>query len=97
MRREGNLTGSPDEHLTEGWLLNSIEGIDTPGEWASLNGNIYLHPASGTDDIYVPTLTELIKVDAGGNGNTWTGTPVQNINFEGITFTGCDYYCFEKD
>ena len=90
MRREANAT-LPDEHVTEAWIMNTIEGIDSPGEWASLNGQIYLLPSSGTNDIYVPMLTELIKVDAGGNGNTWTGTPVQNINFEGITFTGCDY------
>ena len=81
--------GSPG--ATQMWILNSIEGIDTPGEWAVIDGTVYLYPKSGTGDIYVPTLTELIKVDAGGDGNTWSGAPVRNIVFEGITFTGLDY------
>ncbi len=80
-----------DDLLSECWVLNSIEGIDSAGEWASIDGKIYLWPISGTSDIFVPALEELIRLDAGGDGNTWTGTPVQHINFEGITFTGCDY------
>ena len=80
-----------DDLRTECWILNSIEGIDQPGEWASLDGKIYLYPASGTGDIYAPALKELIRIDAGGDGNSWTGTPVQHIHFRGITFTGTDY------
>ena len=81
----------------QGWLLNTIEGIDKPGEWACIDGKIYLYPKSGTDDIYVPRITELICLDAGGDGNTWNGTPVENINFEGITFTGSDFYIRQYD
>jgi hypothetical protein len=86
-----SLVDGVDDLRSEVWLLNSIEGIDQPGEWASIDGKIYLYPSSGTDDIYAPTLTELIRLDAGGDGNTWQGTPVQNIHFSGITFTGTDY------
>lgn len=86
-----SLVNGIDDLLTECWILNSIEGIDQPGEWASLDGKIYLYPKSGTSDIYAPALQELIRIDAGGDGNTWTGTPVTNITFEGITFTGTDY------
>ena len=92
MRRDN----SEDDIPNNNWVLNSIEGIDTPGEWASLNGTLYLWPASGTDDIYVPQLTELIRIDAGGDGNTWTGTPVQYIHFQGITFTGGDFYIMKE-
>lgn len=79
------------EITPKAWVLNSIAGIDTPGEWAVIDGEVYLYPLSGTNDIYVPALTELIRVDAGGDGNTWTGTPVTNIVFDGLTFTGGDF------
>ncbi len=81
----------------EAWVLNSLAGIDSPGEWAALNGKIYLWPQSGTADIYAPQLTELIRIDAGGDGNTWTGTPVQHITIDGITFTGGDFYMRKFD
>ncbi|MEQ6122893.1 T9SS type A sorting domain-containing protein [Pseudotenacibaculum sp. MALMAid0570] len=86
-----SLVNGVDDLLTECWLLNSIEGIDEPGEWASIDGKIYLYPKSGTSDIYIPKLQEMIRIDAGGDGNTWTGSPVENIVFDGITFTGLDY------
>jgi len=86
-----SLVDGIDDLRTEVWLLNSIEGINKPGEWASLDGKIYFYPVSGTDDIYVPRLQELIRIDAGGDGNMWQGTPVQNIHFSDITFTGTDY------
>lgn len=85
------MVDGTDDLRTEVWILNSIEGIDEPGEWANIDGKIYLHPKSGTDDIYVPMLKELIRIDAGGDGNTWSGTPVRNVHFTGITFTGTDY------
>lgn len=86
-----SLVNGIDDLLTECWVLNTIEGIDQPGEWACIDGKIYLYPISGTADIYAPQLKELIRIDAGGDGNTWAGTPVSNITFEGITFTGTDY------
>jgi hypothetical protein len=92
-----SLVNGLDDIQTEIWLLNSIEGIDQPGEWASLGGKIYLYPSSGTDDIFVPKLFELIRVDGGGDGNTWSGTPVQYIHFDGITFTGTDYRVSESN
>jgi len=86
-----SLVDGIDDLRTECWILNSIEGIDQPGEWACLDGTLYLWPLSGTDDIHAPVLKELIRVDAGGDGNTWTGDPVQGIHFKGLTFTGTDY------
>jgi len=92
-----SLVDGIDDLRTECWLLNSLEGIDQPGEWASLDGKVYLWPVSGTDDIYAPALKELIRIDAGGDGNTWSGTPVKYIHFKGITFTGTDYRISEAD
>lgn len=86
-----SIVDGVDDLRTECWILNSIEGIDQPGEWASIDGKVHLWPVSGTDDIYAPALKELIRIDAGGDGNTWTGAPVQNIHFKGVTFTGADY------
>jgi hypothetical protein len=80
------------------WLLNTIEGIDEPGEWASLNGQIYLYPSSGIDDIFVPTLTELIRIDDGTvNGNSDNISPISHITFDGITFTGADFRIIQHD
>ena len=94
---EMRLDAAESPLVNNNWVLNSLEGIDTPGEWASLNGKIYLYPRTDTAEIYVPMLTELIRVDAGGDGNTWTGTPVSNISFKGITFTGGDFYTMQAD
>ena len=50
----------------EAWVLNSIDGIDSAGEWACLNGKIYLYPASGTSDITYrpsPSLFALTPVE----------------------------------
>jgi hypothetical protein len=71
------LYNGVDDLITECWVLNSIAGIDTPGEWACIDGKIYLWPLSGTSDIYAPALEEMVRIDAGGSGLTWTGTPVQ--------------------
>ncbi len=86
-----SLVNGIDDLLSECWVLNSLEGIDQPGEWACIDGNVYLYPKSGTDDIYAPGLQELIRIDAGGDGNSWQGTPVQDISFTGFTFTGTNY------
>ena len=93
-----DLRQDTEEVAPQAWVLNSLAGIDTPGEWASLDGKIYLYPISGTDDIYVPTLTELIRIDDGTvDGNTAISRPVSHIAFDGITFTGGDFRIVQRD
>ena len=92
-----SIVNGIDDLLSECWVLNSIEGINEPGEWACIDSKVYLYPISGTDDIYAPSLQELIRIDAGGDGNTWQGTPVQNIRFSGFTFTGTNYRITETN
>jgi len=92
-----SIVNGIDDLLSECWVLNSIEGINEPGEWACIDGKVYLYPKSGTDDIYAPDLQELIRIDAGGDGNLWQGTPVQNISFTGFTFTGTNYRITETN
>ena len=74
------------------FVVNTLEGITSPGDWACLDGKIYLFPKSGTDDIFIPQLTELIRLDDGtANGNANISSPVQYITFDGITFTGGEF------
>jgi len=91
-----SLNDGLDDLRTETWVMNSIQGITSPGEWASLDGKIYLWPKSGTADIHVPMTSELVRVDDGTvDGNASISSPVQYINFAGITFTGADYRTME--
>ena len=93
-----SLNDGADDLRTETWVMNSIQGITSPGEWASLDGTIYLWPKSGTADIYVPMTTELVRVDDGTvDGNASISSPVQYIHFVGITFTGADFRATEAD
>lgn len=74
------------------YVVNTLEGITSPGDWACLDGKIYLHPKSGTDDIFLPQLTELIRIDDGTkDGNANISSPVGYITFDGITFTGGEF------
>jgi len=92
MRRDTSEGDIPNNN----WVLNSLEGIDEPGEWASLDGTLYLWPLSGTADIAVPRLVELIRVDEGtADGNAGIAAPIENIHFVGITFTGGDFYVMQ--
>ncbi len=91
-----DLSDDPQERPAQAWVMNTKAGINTPGEWASLDGKIYLHPKSGTNDIYVPRLTELVRIDDGTvdgtvDGNAAVTNPVRNITFDGLTFTGGDF------
>lgn len=91
---EMRLNFEEAENLNRNWVLNSLEGLDEPGEWASLNGYIYYYPAYGApEEVAVPTLTELIRIDNGqSDGNAPITQPVSHIRFDGITFTGGDFY-----
>ena len=93
-----DLRKDPDELAPKSWLINTIAGIDEPGEWACIDGRIYLYPNSGTDEIYAPGLTELIRIDNGDiDGNVLVNPVVRDIVFEGITFTGGDFRTIRAD
>lgn len=92
MRRDTSEPDIPNNN----WVLNSLEGITGPGEWASLDGFLYLWPVTDTDGISVPALVELVRIDDGtADGNAAITAPVENIHFEGITFTGGDFYVMQ--
>ncbi len=89
-----DMRHDPAEPEPTAWILNSLDGIDDDGEWACLDDTIYLLPSSGTGDISVPCLTELVRVDEGtADGNAApAGSPVSHLVFDGLTFTGGDFY-----
>lgn len=95
----GHRLALPEEGQTHdsgdlAFLHNLIEGIDGPGKFATYpeSGKIYLWPIESTDEIYIPFLDELIRVESLPAGEkAWFDTapihPIQNIVFDGITFT----------
>jgi hypothetical protein len=75
------------------FIHNLVEGIDGPGKFATYpdSGKIYFWPVSTTEEIYIPTLDELIRIESLLQGNeAWFDTsqisPVMDITFDGITF-----------
>ncbi len=92
-----DLRKDAEEVSPKSWVLNSIEGIDQPGEWACIDQTIYYYPINGTQSIYAPGITEIIRIDNGVNdGNAAAGAVVQDITFRGITFTGGDFRAMES-
>jgi hypothetical protein len=95
----GHRLALPEEGQTHdsgdlAFIHNLIEGLDGPGKFATYpeSGKIYLWPIESTDEIYVPLLDELIRVESLPQGQkAWSDTaliqPIQNITFDGITFT----------
>lgn len=80
----------------EWYVENSIEHLDTPGEWVlnSAEGVLYYYPESGTpgENIIAPKLDELIRVE-GSHDSSLAGEkdiPVTGIVFQGLTFSYAD-------
>ena len=76
------------------WVENTLDGIREKGNWAvnTKTKELYLWPASDTNNIYAPSLKEFIRIE--GNIDYWgpKDIPVRYIRFKGITFT-----CGERD
>ncbi len=73
------------------WLENALEVLDKPGEWVfnSSEQRIYLWPrtAKPGDQITVPLLSELIRVEGGINYEQAEDQPVEGLIFRGLHFT----------
>jgi len=89
---EGQKHGSGDL----AFIHNLVEGLDSPGKFATYpeSGKIYLWPLDSIDEIYIPFLDELIRIESLPPGSkAWFDTariePVRDITFDGITFTNC--------
>jgi hypothetical protein len=95
----GHRLALPEEGQGHGsndlaFIHNLIEGLDGPGKFATYpeSQKVYLWPLGSTDNIYIPSLNELILVESLPSGSeAWFDiasiNPIQNIVFEGITFT----------
>ena len=80
----------------EFFVENSLDHLDTPGEWAlnSKKGLLYYWPKSGKpgENIVAPRLDELIRIEGESDMSIegLNDKPVNGIVFEGITFSYAD-------
>ena len=79
------------------WVENSFAGLDEPGEWVYDDEKdlLYYWPQDTEkpgDDIVVPQLIEMIRVEGSIDYDGPADTPVQGLNFKGITFCHGDRY-----
>lgn len=72
------------------WIENVLAVLDEPGEWVidKQNGLVYYWPKSGNpgDNIVIPSLTELVRVEGDIDKDGPVDKPVSGITFRGITF-----------
>ena len=85
------IKGKGDQVIPKGiYVENVIEYLDEPGEWVvnTQTGKIWYWPAKGEpgENIVVPLLKELIKVEGGIDIEGPVDIPVRNIHFKGLTF-----------
>jgi parallel beta-helix repeat protein len=68
------------------WIENSPGFLTERGSWYydKERQKIYLWPEGNLDDIFIPILTEFIRIDGNEQENN---TCVSNVTIEGITFT----------
>jgi hypothetical protein len=97
----GHRLALPESGQTHGsgdlaFIYNLVEGIDSPGKFATYPeiAKIYIWPVNNIDEIYLPLLDELIRIESLSPGsNAWFDTapiePVRDITFDGLTFMNC--------
>jgi hypothetical protein len=74
------------------WVENTFSGLDTPGEWVLDQDSklLYYWPLNDKepgDDVVMPGLVELIKVEGKIDYDGSNDIPVHGLHFKGITFT----------
>jgi hypothetical protein len=79
------------------WVENTFAGLDEPGEWVSdvEAGLLYYWPKDGGEpgeDIVVPQLIEMIRVEGQIDYDGPTDKPVSGLYFKGLTFTHGDRF-----
>ena len=93
--------GFVDTGETIASIENVPEGLTYPGEWVlnSKEKKLYLWPVGDEpgDEIFAPSLMELIRVEGDIDIEGPTDTPVRGIVFEGISFTQGDRYVVSDD
>ena len=93
--------GFVDTGETIASIENVPEGLTYPGEWVlnSREKKLYLWPVGDEpgDEIFAPSLMELVRVEGDIDIEGPTDTPVRGIVFEGISFTQGDRYVVSDD
>jgi hypothetical protein len=92
------ITAERPHAIAEGepavWVENTLEALDTPGEWVldSENAKLYYWPYEDEpgEGIFAPGLTELIRVEGDIDFNGPEDKPVRGIVFRDLTFTQAD-------
>jgi len=79
------------------WVENTFAGLDAPGKWVfdAQARLIYYWPLDNLipgNDIVVPQLIEMIRVEGKIDYDGPTDIPVKGISFKGITFTHGDRF-----
>lgn len=79
------------------WVENTFAGLDEPGEWVydEKERLLYYWPEGGAqpgDDIVIPQLIEMIRVEGMIDYDGPKDTPVNGLNFKGITFNHGNRY-----
>jgi hypothetical protein len=88
--------GTKDPHHAPAFVYieNAIDFLDEPGEWCvnTMEGKIYYWPVDDEpgEDVTVPSLVELIKVEGIIQSDLAEDIPAGNIHFKGLTFTETD-------
>ena len=94
-------TGGIDRGETTAAIENVPEGLTYPGEWVlnSKEKKLYLWPVGDEpgDEIFAPSLMELVRVEGDVDVEGPTDTPVRGIAFDGLAFTQGDRYAVSDD
>ncbi len=74
------------------WIENTFAGLDEAGEWVydADEALLYYWPEDGKnpgDDIVVPQLIEMVRIEGQIDYDEPSDIPVKGLNFKGITFT----------
>jgi len=78
-----------------GWVENVLAVLDEPGEWVldNRNNKLYLWPPGDRpDSIFIPVLTELVRVEGDIKYDEPEDIPVKGLVFHGITFMQGDRF-----
>ena len=83
------------------WVENVLEVLDQPGEWAVnlKERKVYLWPrgAQPGENIVVPKLTELLRVEGAINEAGSSDRPVTGLIFRGLTFNHAERFPWYGD
>ena len=95
------MGGGIDRGETIAAIENVPEALTHAGEWVlnSKEGKLYLWPLGEKpgDEIFAPSLMELVRVEGDVDVEGPTDTPVRGIVFDGLAFTQGDRYVVSDD